>query len=330
MAALDIIEFFDDSGEIIVAKFPQVGSGEFRLGSQLVVQESQVAVFFRDGQALDGFRPGRHTLATQNLPLLAKIIGLPFGKSPFRCYVYFLATKTFINLGWGTASPVMFPDTNLRMVTIRAHGTFSIRITKVRTFLQTLVGTRGLETTYAIEEFFRSIIVSRFNEVVGTSMKSILDLPTQYNKIALDVKKAVKDDFEQYGIALVDLLVEAITVPPDVQEMINRATGVAAQDVPKYQAIAKADALRDAAKNPGAAGGAMGAGLGLGMGIGLGKELADQVASKTDPVHAPSSGVPMAFEDTRTRLRNLKQLKDEGLITDVDFEEQKRRILGEV
>ncbi|SVE22612.1 uncharacterized protein METZ01_LOCUS475466, partial [marine metagenome] len=101
MAILEILEFFDPSGQIIVIKRPEAGSGEFKLGSQLVVQESQLAVFYKDGRALDMFEAGRHTLSTMNLPFLGGIIGAPFGQSPFRCYVYFLSTKTFTGLGWG-------------------------------------------------------------------------------------------------------------------------------------------------------------------------------------------------------------------------------------
>ena len=128
MAVLDLIEFFDSSGEIMVIKQPEQESGEFKLGTQLVVQESQSAVFYKDGQALDMFEAGRHTLSTMNLPFLGGIIGAPFGQSPFRCYVYFLSTKTFTGLGWGTGTPVNFRDSELRMIQLRAHGSFAIRI----------------------------------------------------------------------------------------------------------------------------------------------------------------------------------------------------------
>ena len=251
MATLKIIEFFDPTGDIMVTKIPDEGSAEFVLGSQLIVQESQVAIFYKNGQALDGFKSGRHTLMTQNLPLLRKVIGLGFGgKSPFRTYVYFVATKTFVNLGWGTSNPILFRDKDFRMVSLRAYGSFGVRITKPRIFLNTLVGTRGMETTFAIEEYLRSMIVSRLNQVLGSTMESILDLPVLYTQISEDTKRAVAAHFEQYGIQLVDLLIEAITLPDDVQDMINRATGVAAQDVSAYQAISAADALRDAAQNP--------------------------------------------------------------------------------
>jgi membrane protease subunit (stomatin/prohibitin family) len=330
MGILQVIEFFDDSGEIIVARIPQEGSGEFVLGSQLIVQESQVGVFFRDGKSLDAFLPGRYTLNTMNLPLLGSFIGAPFGgKSPFRAYVYFVATKTFTNLGWGTQNPVVFRDADLRMVTLRANGSFAIRIGNPHIFLNTIVGTRGIETTYALEEYLRTIIVSRFNEAVGETLKSILDLPVQYKNISLRVKKATLEEFAQYGVQLVDLLVEAITPPPDVQEMINRATGIAAQDTDKYSIIAKADALRQAASNPGAAGEGLGAGMGLGLGFGMAKELAGQFGAASGAAGAAQHpGDRLSSEELATKLTSLKQLKDNGLITEADFEEQKRRLLS--
>lgn len=327
MPILDIIEFFDDVGDIIVAKIPYEDSGEFRLGSQLIVQESQTAIFFRDGQALDGFAPGRHTLTTQNLPLLGRIIGAPFGgKSPFRSYVYFISTKTFVNLGWGTQAPVLFRDTDFRMISLRAHGAFSIRIVKPRIFLNTLVGTRGIETTFALEEFFRSVIVSRLNEVLGSLMKSILDLPVYYNTIALKTKEAVSTDFDQYGIELVDLLVQAITPPPEVQEMINRASGISVQDTEKYRAIAVADAMRDAAKNPGSL---SGDGIGAGMGLALGLGMAQQIGQSLTPPKPTDAGnkSKLSSAELKTKLKELKEMKDEGLIDDSDFEEHKRRLL---
>jgi membrane protease subunit (stomatin/prohibitin family) len=355
-----VLEFLDNSGEIIVTRVPQDGSADFYLGaernqmkalqaslasgkssdlafgSQLVVQESQVAVFFRDGQALDSFGPGRHTLMTENLPVLRKLMGATFGgKTPFRAYVYFVATKTFTNLGWGTPTPVIFRDADLRMVSLRAHGSFAIRVTKVRTFLNTIVGTRGLETTYAIEQYLRSVIISRLNETIGKTIKSILDLPMHYSDIAMGVKQATAADFEQYGIQLVDLLVEAITPPPEVQEMINRATGVAAQDADKYGAIAAADALRDAARNPGAggAGAGMGLGAGLGMGMAMARNVGDMMPGMTpqqrqppaQPVPAGNAG--MTAEEIEQRLVRLKGLLDKGLISEADFTQQKQRLL---
>ncbi len=348
---MEVIEFLDDSGEIMVARVPQGGAGLFYLGtereglrglsaatargtsgeivygSQLVVQESQVAVFFRDGMALDGFRPGRHTLRTENLPILHRLVGAGFGgKSPFRAYVYFVATKTFTNLGWGTPTPVMFRDADLRMVSLRAHGSFAVRITKIRTFLNAIVGTRGIETTFALQGYLRSIIVARFNEVLGRTLKSILDLPAQYSNISVEVKRVTAEDFGQYGMELVDLLIEAITPPAEVQDMLNRATGVAAQEADKYKAIAVADAMRDAAANPGRGGEGMGIGAGLGMGMAMAKGMAEQFREA-----GPSGGDAAAKanpDDVEARLVRLKGLLSKGLISEADFTEQKRKLLN--
>ena len=338
MAIFDVLEFLDDTGEIMVARMPMEGSGQFTTGSQLVVQESQFGVFFRDGQMLDIFGPGRHTLSTQNLPLLGKLIGLPFGgTSPFRASVYFVATKTFVNLGWGTNSPVVFRDADFRMITLRAFGVYSMRIVDPRVFLNTLVGTRGLETTFALEDFFRSAIVSRLNEKLGSIMKSILDLPVHYGRIAQETRDAVALDFSQYGLELVDLMVQAITPPKEVQEMINRASGIAAQDVGSYQAIAAADAMRDAAKNPsGNAGEGMGAGLGIALGLGMAQRMSQVAAGVPVSPAAPASApLPAAADrlepgELRAKLLELKALMDDGLINEQEFAEQKKALLARV
>lgn len=327
MAILDLIEFLDPTGEIIVARMPQEESGEFRLGSQLVVQQGQTALFFKDGRVLDTFGPGRHTLSTSNLPLLGGLIGAPFGgRSPFRCYVYYVAAKTFINQGWGTPTPVLFRDAEFRMVNLRAHGNYSIRVSDPALFCHTLVGTKGLETTYALQEFFRSIIVSRLNEVLGQTMRSVLDLAAQYNAISLGVKNAVRGDFSQYGLELVDLIVEAITVPPDVQAMINRATGVAVQDTEKYHQIAVSDALLNASRNPGAAG----EGLGLGLGLGMAQKMLNQTTAPAQPPAAAPAPAENPMVQIREKLKALTELKNEGLITAEDFEAQKARLLSQI
>ncbi|MBI5723781.1 MAG: SPFH domain-containing protein [Planctomycetes bacterium] len=338
MPTFDVIEFFDPTGEIIVSRFPQEGSGDFNLGSQLIVQESQTGVFFRDGKALDGFPPGRHTLSTENLPLLKRLVSGPFGKSPFRAYVYFVSTKTFTNLGWGTPSPVLFRDSDLKMVMLRAHGSFAVRITGERTFLNTLVGTRGIETTFGLHEYLRNLIVSRLTESIGKRLKSILDLPVEYSTIAAMCKKAVEEDFNQYGIQLVDMIVEAITPPQEVQDMINKATGIAVQDTDKYKAIATADAIRAAADNPGGTGQGVGLGVGLGVGFGMMREMAGQFGAPLPHQAAPQQAGPqsqtpapaasrISADELEEKLTQLKGLMDKGIITESEFAEQKKKLL---
>ncbi|HBL25977.1 MAG TPA: virion core protein (lumpy skin disease virus), partial [Acidobacteria bacterium] len=246
-----------------MARVPSQGTSAIRLGSQLIVEESQQAVFFRDGKALDTFGPGRHTLATQNIPVLASVFGLPFGgESPFQAAVVFVAMKTFLDLKWGTKEPVLFRDKELSMVRLRAFGKFAVRVTNAQLFVNTVVGTRGLYTTEGVEDWFRDAIVARLTDVLGENLTTIIDLPRLYDELAMGLKSRVADDFAKYGIELVDLLMGAITPPEEVQKLIDERTGMGALgNLDAYLKFKTAQGIGEAAKQPG---GTMGAGVGLG------------------------------------------------------------------
>ena len=142
---MDVIQYQDPTGQTMVSRWPANGTAAIRFGSQLIVEESQQAVFFRDGKALDTFGPGRHTLATQNVPLIAGLFGIPFGgTSPFQAAVVFVSTKTFLDLKWGTKEPVTFRDSELAMVRLRAFGKFALRVANAQLFVNSVVVTMGL------------------------------------------------------------------------------------------------------------------------------------------------------------------------------------------
>ena len=273
---MKVIQYVDSTGQTMVARVPRQGTEAIKLGSQLVVEESQEAVFFRDGKALDTFGPGRHTLATLNLPLLTEVLGLPFeGKSPFQAAVVFVSTKTFLDLKWGTKEPVVYRDSELAMVRLRAFGKFAVRITNSQVFVNGVVGTMGVYTTDGVESYFKDVIVARLTDVLGENLQSIFDLPKVYDELSMALKARVAGDFSKYGIELVDLYLGAITPPTDVQKLIDERAGMAAVgDMNVYLKFKAAQAMGDAAQQSGGeTGSGVGAGLGVGMGAGMGMML---------------------------------------------------------
>jgi membrane protease subunit (stomatin/prohibitin family) len=322
-----VIQYSDPTGDVMVSRMPPDGTAELTSGTQLIVQEGQLAVFCHDGKPTDGFWAGRYSLDTQNLPVLSGLLNLAtLGQSPFRSYVLFVALKTFTNLGWGTATPVLFRDSEFKIVSLRGHGVFSIKIGNPELFLQTIVGTQGLETSTAIQSFLRSIIVSKLTQTLPELLTTVVDLPQHYQQISVRVKNAVRDEFAQYGLELVDLIIEAITLPPEVQDAINRAAGARAlgsEELDRYERVARSDALRDAAKQPG---GAAGAALAGGLGIGAGAQVAQGMMGG-GPAGHPAG---LSVEQLKAKLKDLKGLVDDGLITQEDFDAQKKRLLSQM
>lgn len=280
--ALEVIEHHDPSGEEIVYRFPPEGSAEIKMGAQLVVHEAQEAVLFRDGKALDVFGPGRHTLTTQNIPMLTKVLAIPFGgTSPFRVAVVYINKRTFLDQKWGTREPVVFRDAELGMVRLRAFGVYAYRIADSQLFVNTVVGSQGLFETDRLKDFYRDVIVSRLNDLLGETLKTIFDLPRYYDELAAAAKARLAEDFTKYGVDLTDFYVNSITPPDEVQEKIDeRAAMGAVGDMNTYMQFKAAQAVQDAAQGGGEGGGSeAGAGMGLGLGAGFGAMMPGMIAS---------------------------------------------------
>lgn len=269
---LEVIEWFDETGTELVHRIPSEGSAEIKFGSQLVVRESQRAVFFRDGRAADVFGPGRHTLSSSNLPILTKILALPWNfTSPFRCEVCFVNMKTFTDMRWGTREPVAFRDAEFGMVRLRAFGAYTFRVTEPLPLINTLAGTQGVYTILQIEEFLRDVTVSRLNDLLGETLKTLLDLPEQYDELALAMKTRLTADFSKYGLELADLYINSVTPPPEVQRVIDEKGSMNALggDMDSYLRFKAAKSMEQAAASGGDGGAAQGMGIGVGAGLGM-------------------------------------------------------------
>lgn len=262
---LEVIEWFDETGRELVHRIPEKGSGEIKFGAQLVVRESQAGVLFYKGKAGDAFGPGRHTLTTANIPVLTKILAMPWGTtSPLRAEVYLANMKVFPNLKWGTREPVAFKDSELGLVRLRAHGVFNIQVVQPVLFINSLVGTMGKYTTQEIEEYLKRVIVSRFNDHLGENLDSLFNLPGRYDELSEGLQRRLQDDYSRFGLSLKHLYITSITPPPEVQRAIDDKSRLGViRDLDRLVKMKAAMAMEKASETTG------GAGTGLGMGLGF-------------------------------------------------------------
>ncbi|MCC6168786.1 MAG: SPFH domain-containing protein [Caldilineaceae bacterium] len=274
---IDVIEAPNQGPNELVARVPEVGSGDFRLGSQVIVRESQRAIFYRDGKSLDVFPPGRHTITTMNLPLLSGLLSLATsGRNIFTAEVYFVNMREFTDLKWGTPQPISLRDSDLGLVRVRAFGQYTMQIADPKRFVDQIVGTQGIYTTAQIEDYLRNAVISRLTDVLGENMKSIFDLPQLFDEISAGMRAKVQDDFTAVGIALKQFMVVSINPTEETAKAIDeRASMGAIGNMDAYLKYKAARAVGDAAQSGG--GGGAAEGLGLGAGIGLGAGMAGMI-----------------------------------------------------
>lgn len=317
---MEVLEFLDSTGAVLVKRIPDNGNLEIKWGSQLTVRESQEAIFFRDGKALDVFGAGRHILKTQNIPVIGKwVTSFGYGPdSPFRAEVVFIGKQLFANLKWGTKEPILFRDTELQMIRLRSYGSFSIQVQDSMLFVNKVVGTMGLYTSVVIEDYLRGIIISKLNVVLGKMLKSVFDIPVMMDDLNLVFRTELRDDFAGLGLTLHDLYIQSISVPEEVQGMIDTRSGMNAMgNLDQYMKLKVANSLGDAAKNSGNAG----AGLGLGAGLGMGMALPNMIqqAMQTN-----------SSENVTDKLKSLKELLDLGALSQEEFETKKKELLKQI
>ena len=323
---MGILEFLDPTGQIMVKRVPDSGDYEIKWGAQLTVRESQTAIFFRDGKALDIFGPGRHVLQTQNIPIITKLVTrLGYGtNSPFRAEVYFINMKLFPNLRWGTSEPILFRDTELQMIRLRSFGIFSIQISDPSLFLNKVVGTQGIYVDTEIENYLKNIILTRLTDVFGEHLKSVFDLPKDFNELSIIVRTNIQNDFDALGLKIHNFLINSISVPPEVQEMIDSRSGMAAiGDMDQFLKFKAALAMESAAENPN---GVASAGVGMGAGMGMGFMLPQMLSASMQSGQAQRE----QSESPMDKLKKLKELFDMGVVSQEEYDKKKEKLLGEI
>ena len=330
---LEVIEWKDDGSDTIVYRFPD-NDAAIKNGAQLTVREGQAAVLINEGQLADVFKPGRHKLETANLPILTKLKSWAHGfNSPFKVDVYFVKTTQQTDQKWGTPNPIMMRDPEIGPVRVRAFGSYSYRVTDPGKFLIEIVGTDGRYTSDEIGGQLRAHVVTEFTDALGEAKVPVLDLAANYKELGATIGGFMKTALEgQYGLGLTTFLITNISLPPAVEEMLDKRSSMGLLgDLGKFQQFQAGNAMEAAAKNPGSGG--MGDAMGMGMGVAMGQMMAGAMGGAQQPqAPAAPAAAPAApaGDDLVTRLGKLKTLLDAGLISQADFDAKKAEILSDL
>jgi membrane protease subunit (stomatin/prohibitin family) len=287
---VDIIEWLDPTSDTMVHRFERHGN-EIKHGAKLTVREGQVAVFINEGKIADVFNPGMYTLNTQNLPIISTLQAWRHGfESPFKAEVYFISTRRFTDLKWGTKNPIMLRDAEFGPLRLRMFGTYCMRVENPVAFVKEIVGTDGTFTKEEITEQLRNIIVARFSDLVAESKIAALDLASNYDELGKFASERLHDDFEAYGLDVTNLMVENVSLPPEVEAALDKRTSMGViGNLQQYAQFQAANAMESAAKNPG---GEAAGGMGLGMGFAMANQMVNSFAQQT-PQGAPAGPPPI-------------------------------------
>lgn len=289
---IDVIEWTDSSTNTMVHRYENDGK-EIMMGAQLTVRESQVAVFVNEGKIADVFQPGRYELSTQNMPIMTALKSWKFGfNSPFKAEVYFINTKQFLDLKWGTSNPVMMRDTDFGMIRLRAFGIYSFRVIDPVAFLKEVFGTSDLFTVEDVEGQIKRTIVSALSDALAQSKIPALDLASNYDELGQFALQTISPKVAPLGLKLESFVIENISLPEEVEKaMDNRTSMGVVGDLNRYAQYQTTEAIRDAAKNPSGVAG-MGTGMGAGMAMGQMMQNSFQQAQK------PQEAAPQAAQAT--------------------------------
>ncbi|ULJ63596.1 SPFH domain-containing protein [Wielerella bovis] len=329
---IDVIQWENPSEETLVWRFP-VADQEIQNGASLTVRESQMAMFVNEGVTADVFAAGRYTLNTQTLPILTNLKNWDkFFESPFKSDVYFFNTRQQIGRRWGTAQPVTVRDTDFGIVQLRSFGMYSYRIADPALFFKEISGVVETYSGEQLESQLKNISVTQLATAFGTSGIPFLDMAANQVLLSQKMTELLKPEFAKLGLALENFTVESVTLPENVQKALDSRMSMGViGDLNQYTKYQTAQAIPMAAQNEG---GLAGIGAGLGVGAGIGQAMAGAMASMMQPQTAPqepsATTVAPAAEDPQAKLTKLKNLLDNRLISQEDFDAAKAEVLKQL
>lgn len=319
---IEVIDWVENDNDTVLWKFPD-RDANIKYGAQLTVRESQMAIFMDEGQMADAFTPGRYELYTQNMPVLTTLKNWDKGfQSPFKCDVYFISTRTFTDLKWGTSNPVILRDPQFKQVRVKAFGTYFIKVKEPELFFKEYAGTNTVLRISAIESSLRDIVAPKFAEALAESGVSVMDLVSNYSELGDKIAPSLQEDLDTFGIELVKFQITSTSLPKEVEAFYDKMTNMnMVDDMQKFQQFQSANAIEKAAENPGG-----GAGEGIGMGMGFG--MAQMMMNQNKQPSAESSSKAMTREEIMSTLKELGELKESGILTEEEFNEKKKDLLS--
>jgi len=327
----DVVEYPSEMADEIVHRFPESGPADLRIGSQVIVRESQAVVFFRDGKALDVLGPGRHTITTANIPFLIDWIGKAFNdRTPFTAEVYFVSMKEFADRKWGTPQPIIVRNTGvgLGVALLQGFGTYSFQIKDPQQFVTQIVGAQGAYRTSDIENRLRTMLLSKLQDLLGetTAKSNVFELIGLTEELGAGVRAKAQDDFAAIGLLLKSFYIGNLK-PSDKSAEELRAMGML--DMQTYTQLQAADAMRDAAQNP-SGGAGLTAGIGAGMGIGnvLSGSLAGMTQNQQSGNGAPQAAAGMPDVMTPSEAASFLKVSEEDVVAAITAGELKARKIG--
>lgn len=309
---VDVIEHVDESNKLLVYKFERYGD-EIKQGASLIVREGQAAAFIYKGQIADVFSAGSYKLDTKNLPVLSTLKALPhLFNSPIKSDLYFINTTQFIGNRWGTKNPILLRDQDFGVVRITAFGMYSFKISSPAVFIREVFGARKLNMTYDILQYLNSFVSEAITTIIADAKLPVLDLATDYRRLSETLKIKVNEKAASLGIEIQEAVIENIGLPPEVEKLVDEQSGIglAAKDMDTFMQYQTARAMRDASKQKGGL-------AGLGAGLAFGNKISNTIMNEPTPSKV----------DPIEKLREYKQLLDEGIITSEEFDALKKQLL---